>query len=143
MGRRKLENVFKLYAFITLIFLLTLLGCGSGGSGNGGNRSNGNEGNESTAGNSGGAGTATVDSVTLSWDASTTNSDGSPLTDLAGYKIHYGMSSNNYTQVVDIGNFTGAAINNLSPGTWCFSVTAYDASGNESGYSSEFCTLIG
>ena len=143
MGRLKLEKAFKLYAFISLIFFLTLLGCGSGGSSSGGSESNGNEGNKSTVGNGSGSGVAIVDSVTLSWNASTTNSDGSLLTDLAGYKVYYGMSSNNYTQTVDIGNFTGAVINNLSPGTWCFSVTAYDTSGNESGYSSEFCTLIG
>ncbi|MBI4681891.1 MAG: fibronectin type III domain-containing protein [Nitrospirae bacterium] len=114
------------------------MGCGSGGSGN-----NGNEGSKSTADNTGGSSVTIVDSVTLSWDASTTNSDGSPLTDLAGYKVHYGVSSNNYTQTVDVGNFTGAVINNLSHGPWCFSVTAYDNSGNESGYSSEFCTTIG
>jgi len=31
----------------------------------------------------------------LSWTAPTENSDGSPLTDLAGYKIHYGSSHGN------------------------------------------------
>ena len=28
--------------------------------------------------------------VTLSWDPPTTNADGTPLTDLAGYKVYYG-----------------------------------------------------
>lgn len=75
--------------------------------------------------------------VTLAWDAPTTNIDGTPLTDLAGYKIYYGTSSGYYTKSADVGNFTGAVISNLSQGTWYFTVTAYDSSGNESTRSNE------
>ena len=34
-------------------------------------------------------------SVTLAWDAPTTNLDGTPLTALAGYKVYYGRTSAN------------------------------------------------
>ena len=81
-------------------------------------------------------------STTLTWNASTTNADGTPLTDLAGYKIYYGNSSGSYTVSVDVGNLTGAIISNLEPGTWCFAVTAYDTSGNESEYSDEACKMV-
>ncbi len=105
----------------TLLFLtlpLTLAGCGGSGSG------------------------SSSESVTLTWDAPTTNTDGTPLTDLAGYIVYYGTPSNNYTNSVNIGNSTGAVISNLSPGTWYFAVTAYDTSGNESSFSNEVSTTI-
>ena len=34
----------------------------------------------------------------LTWDPPTTNTDGTTLADLAGYKIYYGQSSGNYTE---------------------------------------------
>lgn len=83
-----------------------------------------------------------INSTTLTWDASTTNADGTPLTDLAGYKVYFGNSSGSYTVSVDIGNLTGVIISNLEPGTWCFAVTAYDTSGNESEYSDEACKMV-
>jgi hypothetical protein len=73
----------------------------------------------------------------LSWNAPTTNTDGTPLTDLAGYKVHMGTSSGNYTTVVDIGNVTTYTVSNLAPGTYYFVVTAYDSSNIESGFSNE------
>ncbi len=79
----------------------------------------------------------TTGSATLSWDAPTTNTDGTPLTNLAGYKIYYGTSSGNYTRIIDVGNVTTSVINNLAPGTYYFTTTAYDASGIESDYSNE------
>jgi hypothetical protein len=85
----------------------------------------------------------TVNSVSLSWAAPTVNSDGTPIAgDLAGYIIYYGKNSGNYTSSVDIGNFTSAALSDLATGNWCFSVTAYDTSGNESDLSDEICKSI-
>ena len=83
-----------------------------------------------------------INSTTLAWEDSTTNADGTPLTDLAGYKVYYGNFSGNYTVSVDVGNLTGAIISNLESGTWCFAVTAYDTSGNESEYSDEACKTV-
>lgn len=79
----------------------------------------------------------TTGSATLSWDVPTTNTDGTPLTNLAGYKIYYGTSSGNYTKIIDVGNVTTYVINNLAPGTYYFTTSAYDTSGIESGYSNE------
>ena len=76
--------------------------------------------------------------VTASWTAPAANADGSPLTDLAGYKVYYGLASGNYTGTIDAGNVTTCRIDNLVEGlTYYFAVTAYDTSGNESTYSEE------
>ena len=76
-------------------------------------------------------------SATLSWDPPTTNEDGTTLTDLAGYNIHYGLSSGNYNTTINAGNVTTYEISNLPIGTYYFVVTAYDTSSNESEYSNE------
>ena len=69
--------------------------------------------------------------VTLAWDP---NSE----PDLVGYLVHYGTVSGNYQVYMDVGNNTQATISNLqNGGTYYFSVTAYDSSANESGYSNE------
>jgi fibronectin type 3 domain-containing protein len=81
--------------------------------------------------------------ATLSWNAPTTNADGTPLTDLAGYKVYYGTASRTYSQNIDVGNVTTYAVNNLTDGaTYYFAVTAYDTSSNESAYSNEASKTI-
>jgi plastocyanin len=73
-------------------------------------------------------------SATLNWTAPTANTDGSTLTDLAGYRIYYGTSSSNLDKVVQIANpgLTTYLIDNLTPGTWYFSLKSYSAAGTES-----------
>jgi len=84
-----------------------------------------------------------IEPVTLSWSEPSFNADGTPLTgDLAGYIIYYGQGTDNYTDSVDIGHFTSASVSDLTYGTWCFTVTAYDAAGNESDFSEEICKTI-
>jgi hypothetical protein len=158
MMNAKLKNICKLNILLALILTLTMFGCGRGGGGGASGvttdlvevvdiepisdpRSDTGSDPDGDPGSGPGLnpGPDTGNSVTLSWDAPATNSDGSDLTDLAGYKVHYGTSSNNYTQSVDIGNSAGASISSLSNETWCFAVTAYDTSGNESDYSQEVC----
>ena len=74
--------------------------------------------------------------VTLAWDPPTTNEDGTPLTDLAGFIIYYGTTSGDYSQSIDVGNVTTYQVSNLTEGlTYYFAATAYDTSGNESEYS--------
>ncbi len=80
--------------------------------------------------------------VSLAWGAPTTNEDGSPLTDLAGFVVYYGTSPASYSGAIDVGNVTGATIDNLSPGTWCFAVKAHNTSENESDFSNEVCKNI-
>src|SRR3990172_1206731 len=60
--------------------------------------------------------------------------------DVGGYKVHYGPSSRTYTQHADVPgrDTTEYAVTNLTPGKrYYFALTAYDTSGNESGYSAE------
>jgi hypothetical protein len=73
----------------------------------------------------------------LSWTAPTTNADGTPLTDLGGYKAYWGTASRNYQNNKDVGNVTTYKITGLGEGKWFFAVTAYDTSNNESAYSNE------
>ena len=77
-------------------------------------------------------------STTLSWTAPTQNEDGSTLEDLAGYKIYWGTTPGAYTNsaTIDTIGTTTYVVENLSPGTYEFVATAYNASGIESRYSS-------
>lgn len=76
-------------------------------------------------------------SVTLSWQAPTMNTDGTALTDLAGYKIYYGVTEGNYTQEVQIDNpgLTTYVVENLSPDTWYFVATSFNTDNIESDFS--------
>lgn len=77
--------------------------------------------------------------VQISWTAPTTSEDGSALSDLDGFIIHYGTSSGNYTEQVDVSDpdATSHTIEGLASGTWYFSVRAYDDQGAYSEYSDE------
>jgi putative Ig domain-containing protein len=75
--------------------------------------------------------------ATLSWTAPTENTDGSTLSNLAGYRIRYGTSASALTQtiVIDNASVTTFVVENLSPATWYFAVTAVNSQGAESGNS--------
>lgn len=70
--------------------------------------------------------------ATLSWSASTQNTDGSQLTNLAGYRVYYGTSPNSLTQSVQLGNVTTYVVQSLTAGTWYFAVSAYTTGNLES-----------
>ena len=75
--------------------------------------------------------------ATISWEAPTTNTDGTPLTDLAGYRIYYGSSPDKLghsVQIKTIGLQT-YVIDDLQSGTWYFAVMAVASDGSESGLS--------
>lgn len=76
----------------------------------------------------------TVGSATVSWMPPTERTDGSALTDLAGFKIYYGQSQGALTHVMTISNpgQTLQVVENLGGGTWYFAVTAFDTDGMES-----------
>jgi hypothetical protein len=83
-------------------------------------------------------------STTLSWTPPTQNTDGSPLNDLAGYKVYWGTSQDDYSNSVTIANpgLATYVVNQLTPARWYFVVTAYSAAGLESGYSNAFTKTI-
>ena len=77
--------------------------------------------------------------ISLHWTAPTTRTDGTALTNLTGYLVHYGTSPGVYTNSVDVvgGSTLAYTILKMPAGTYHFAITAYDANGNESGYSAE------
>ena len=81
---------------------------------------------------------AATGSATLSWQAPTTRTDGTPLTNLAGYRIRYGTAPGSYNNVLTIpnGGVTSAVVSNLPPATYYFVASAYDTTGAESSNSS-------
>ena len=100
---------------------LSLFGCGSGGGGEG-----------VAPGNA---------TATLAWDAV-------QATALSGYRIYYGTSSGSYSQSYGNGltvgrDVTAYMVTGLRSGTtYYFAVTAFDNSGNESGYSEEASKVV-
>ncbi len=83
-------------------------------------------------------------SATVSWDIPTNNVDGSPMTDLAGFRVHYGTASQNYVEVVEVNDATTGSklIEDLEPATYFFAVTAVDLAGNESATSEEVSKVV-
>ena len=77
---------------------------------------------------------ATSASVTVSWTPPTQNSDGSPLTNLAGYRVYYGTTATNLNSSVTLANpgLVRDVIENLTPATWYFAMTSYNTNGLES-----------
>lgn len=73
-----------------------------------------------------GAGTARV-----SWVAPIENTNGSALTDLAGFAVLYGPSPNELTQTIEIDNpsITTYIVESLGVGTWYFAVQAINTTG--------------
>lgn len=82
--------------------------------------------------------------VTINWNPPTENTDGTPLTNLAGYDIHYGTTPQNYTKTIAVSNpgIATYVVDNLSPGTYYFSVTAVNSQGAESPMSSEVSATV-
>jgi hypothetical protein len=76
-------------------------------------------------------------SATLSWAPPTHNSDGSPLTNLTSYRVYYGTSSGNYPNSTTINNpgLSSFVIDQLTPATWYFVITALNSTGVESAHS--------
>ena len=83
------------------------------------------------------AGIAQAATVQVTWNPNTEP-------DLSGYKLYHGTASGQYGEPVDVGNVTGH-IMEITPeygATYYFALTAYDTSGNESGYSDEASCFV-
>jgi hypothetical protein len=83
-------------------------------------------------------------SATLSWAAPTMRTDGTPLADLAGYRIYWGTSAGKYTRSVTIGNpaVMTYVVEGLVPATYYFVATAFDSTGDESRYSNVALKIV-
>ena len=65
--------------------------------------------------------------------------------DLAGYRVYRSDTSGGYDKSTDMiweGTAITATENNVPDGTWYWVATAYDTSGNESGYSNEVTATL-
>ena len=117
----------------------------SGSTGSAGSTgSTGSTGGGSGSSGSGGSSSTSAKSVTLNWEAPTVNSNGSTLTNLAGYKIHYGSASKDYSQVVALNNpsLSRYVMDSLPSGTYYFAISAYNSQGVESSMSGEVETTV-
>jgi hypothetical protein len=75
--------------------------------------------------------------ASLSWTPPTRNTNGTTLSNLAGYRIYYGTSStvlNKQIQIASAG-IASYVVQNLAPGTYYFGVRAYTSTGSESSLS--------
>jgi len=81
----------------------------------------------------------------LSWQAPTTNTDGAALTDLAGYRIYYGMNADDLTQTVQLTSvgLQTYVIEDLGSGTWYFAIKAVTRTSVESALSDVVSKTIG
>ena len=84
-------------------------------------------------------------SLTLEWNAPTTDAVGRPLDDLAGYRLYYSPDppTEADAQMVDVGNVTRYTVSGLAAGDYLFAVTAVDEDGNESEFSDPLPAEVG
>jgi hypothetical protein len=83
-------------------------------------------------------------SATLNWSAPTQNADGTPLTNLSGYRLYYGTDAGNLNTSIQIGNpsITTQVVENLSAATWFFALRTVTAAGVESALTNVVSTTI-
>jgi hypothetical protein len=75
--------------------------------------------------------------ATLVWTPPTQNTDGTTLTDLAGYRVYHGTSATNLSEVIDSpgASVTSYRFDQLISGTHYFAITAYNMAGIQSAQS--------
>ena len=148
LSRRTPVRLLALLAATVMALGLTACGGGSGSGSSAGATAGGGTG---TSGGStgGGSGTGTTPpppsgSITISWTAPQTRADGTPLTDLAGYRIYYGTSSGNYTSSVTISSpsTTSYTIGNLAAGTYYLTMKSFNVNNVESAGTPEASKVV-
>lgn len=105
--------------------LFVITSCGGGGTSNFG-----------TTGSNGSGGSNS--SVPLNWTPPTENTDSSPLTDITGYKVYYGLSANALTNTYTLmdPNASSVTVPSLASNTlYYFSVKVLNSKNVESDFS--------
>lgn len=76
----------------------------------------------------------TLGSATLMWQKPTKNVDGSELTDLAGYVVRYGTDPASLGETLNLSDpeLTTIDVEDLTAGTWHFTIASRNSSGVES-----------
>jgi hypothetical protein len=108
-------------------FSITVTSNGSTSTSGGGTTSGGT----TSGGTTSSGGTGTTGAATVNWHPPTQNTNGSTITNLAGYVINYGTNSKSLTQQVKVSNpgITSYMIGGLTKGTYYFAVSAYNSAG--------------
>lgn len=140
------------YLGVVTALALALSACGGGGSSGAASSASSSAPTQSTPATSSvdsgtsnsSAPTASTNAVTINWTPPTENVNDTPLTNLAGYNIHYGMTSGNYTQTITVANpgIATYVVQNLSPGTYYFVVAAVNSAGTESPPSAQVSATV-
>jgi hypothetical protein len=83
-------------------------------------------------------------SATLTWSPPTFNSDGSALTNLASYRVYFGMTAGSYPNSIAVANpgLASFVVDQLTPATWHFVVTAVNSNGAESVFSNAATKIV-
>jgi len=70
--------------------------------------------------------------------------DGSPLDNLAGYRIYYDTRQTGFRNRIDLNNPSAITwtVTGLTSGTWYFAMTAIDSQGLESDYTNPVSKTI-
>lgn len=81
--------------------------------------------------------TAAAGSATLAWSPPTANTDGSQVSNLAGYNIYYGTSEDDLSTKIQVTNpgLTAYTVADLGAGKYFFGISAYTSAGVESAVS--------
>ena len=90
-------------------------------------------------------GSAGSGTALLTWLPPTQREDGSPLGDLSGYRIQYGMDPDWLDSSVYLGNpgLSSYLVEGLSGGRWYFTIRSIDSAGRESAPSEAASKTIG
>lgn len=83
-----------------------------------------------------------VGSLTLNWQAPSENVDGSPVSGINAYNIHYGSTNGQYDRVAGVSGAATSHTFQLPVGDYYFAMTAVDAEGDESGLSNEVMLTV-
>jgi hypothetical protein len=88
---------------------------------------------------------ATSGSAALNWTRPTQNTDGTALTDLAGYRVYFGLSPSGPMEAREITDpsATSTSIAPLGAGTWYFAISSFNKAGVESARTGTVSLTIG
>ena len=129
-------------------------GTSASGSTSAGSSTSASTGSSASTGTSAGHGTSTsstttsptvhADSVTINWVPPTENTNGTPLTNLAGYNIHYGTAAGSLSKKIAISNpgIATYVVSNLPSGKYFFAVAAVNSAGTESPLSAQVSATV-